>query len=64
MVAELGRYAVDFLAERIGELESAPASDYRQAGHLAESLLGGRRVRSRGTSTSCWRPSARRPARG
>ncbi|MGN9781056.1 pyridoxal phosphate-dependent decarboxylase family protein [Nonomuraea sp. ZG12] len=34
LVAELGRYAVDFLAERIGELESAPASDYRQAGHL------------------------------
>ncbi|WP_336206744.1 pyridoxal phosphate-dependent decarboxylase family protein [Nonomuraea sp. LPB2021202275-12-8] len=38
-IAELGRHAVDFMADRIGELESAPASDYRQAEQLAALLL-------------------------
>ncbi|MEW1836772.1 aminotransferase class V-fold PLP-dependent enzyme [Nonomuraea angiospora] len=38
-VARLGRQTVDFLADWVAELDSAPASDYGQADRLADALL-------------------------
>ncbi|MEU6780296.1 aminotransferase class V-fold PLP-dependent enzyme [Nonomuraea angiospora] len=38
-VARLGRQAVDFLADWVAELDSAPASDYGQVDRLATALL-------------------------
>ncbi|MET7331711.1 aminotransferase class V-fold PLP-dependent enzyme [Nonomuraea sp. NPDC005650] len=38
-VARLGRQAVDFLADWVAELDSAPASDYGQVDRLAATLL-------------------------
>ncbi|MGW6498490.1 pyridoxal phosphate-dependent decarboxylase family protein [Nonomuraea angiospora] len=38
-VARLGRQTVDFLADWVAELDSAPASDYGQVDRLADALL-------------------------
>ncbi|MEV1238525.1 aminotransferase class V-fold PLP-dependent enzyme [Nonomuraea sp. NPDC049750] len=37
-IQRLGRHAVDFLADWVRDLDSAPASDYRQAGQLVTTL--------------------------
>ncbi|MCA2229867.1 pyridoxal phosphate-dependent decarboxylase family protein [Nonomuraea aurantiaca] len=37
-IQRLGRHAVDFLADWVRELDSAPASDYGQAAHLVTTL--------------------------